>query len=76
MLKEERQRIILREVEVHNRVLLTDLAEKLEVSVDTVRRDVKELDAIQKLKSTPMLMLASAQVRDPSCSAMQLYFSL
>ena len=50
MLKEERQRIILNEVEVHNRVLLTDLAENLEVSVDTVRRDVKELDRAQKLR--------------------------
>ncbi|MHA7830429.1 MAG: DeoR/GlpR family DNA-binding transcription regulator [Flagellimonas sp.] len=45
MLKEERQHSILNEVELHNRVLLTDLAEKLEVSIDTVRRDVKELDA-------------------------------
>ena len=50
MLKEERQQIILKEVEVHNRVLLTDLAEQLEVSVDTVRRDVKELDRSQKLR--------------------------
>ena len=50
MLKEERQRRILNEVEVHNRVLLTDLAEQLEVSVDTVRRDVKELDRKQKLR--------------------------
>jgi DeoR/GlpR family transcriptional regulator of sugar metabolism len=50
MLKEERQRIILNEVEVHNRILLTDLAEQLEVSIDTVRRDVKELDAEQKLR--------------------------
>ena len=50
MLKEERQRIILNEVEVHNRVLLTDLADKLEVSVDTIRRDVKELDHSQKLR--------------------------
>ena len=50
MLKEERQRIILNEVEVHNRVLLMDLAEQLEVSVDTVRRDVKELDRRQKLR--------------------------
>jgi DeoR/GlpR family transcriptional regulator of sugar metabolism len=50
MLKEERQRLIVREVEVHNRVLLTDLSEKLEVSVDTVRRDVKELDSLRKLR--------------------------
>lgn len=50
MLKEERQRIILGEVELHNRILLTDIADILEVSVDTVRRDVKELDAEQKLR--------------------------
>jgi DeoR family fructose operon transcriptional repressor len=50
MLKEERQRIILNEVEVHNRILLTDLAEQFDVSVDTVRRDVKELDTAQKLR--------------------------
>ncbi|MEO0570923.1 MAG: DeoR/GlpR family DNA-binding transcription regulator [Bacteroidota bacterium] len=50
MLKEERQRTILSEVELHNRVLLTDIAEKLDVSIDTIRRDVKELDADNKLR--------------------------
>lgn len=50
MLKEERQRTILNEVELHNRVLLTDIAEKLDVSIDTIRRDVKELDADDKLR--------------------------
>ncbi|GMN09329.1 DeoR/GlpR family DNA-binding transcription regulator [Croceitalea sp. MTPC9] len=50
MLKEERQRIILNEVELHNRVQLTDIAEKLDVSIDTVRRDVKELDAEARLR--------------------------
>jgi DeoR family fructose operon transcriptional repressor len=50
MLKEERQRLILGEVELHNRILLTDIAEMLDVSVDTVRRDVKELDAEEKLR--------------------------
>lgn len=50
MLKEERQRSILNEVALHNRVLLTDIAEMLNVSIDTVRRDVKELDADGKLK--------------------------
>lgn len=50
MLKAERQRAILGEVEVHNKVLLADLAERLGVSMDTVRRDVKELDAAQKLR--------------------------
>ncbi len=50
MLKEERQQTILNEVDLHNRILLTDIAETLDVSIDTVRRDVKELDADQKLR--------------------------
>lgn len=50
MLKEERHLKILNEVALHNRVLLTDIAESLNVSIDTVRRDVKELDALNKLK--------------------------
>lgn len=50
MLKEERQQTILNEVELHNRILLTDVAETLDVSIDTVRRDVKELDAEHKLR--------------------------
>lgn len=50
MLKEERQRAILNEVELHNRVQLTDIAEKLNVSIDTARRDVKELDAENRLR--------------------------
>jgi len=50
MLKEERQQLILNEVDLHNRVLLVDIAEQLEVSIDTIRRDVKELDAALKLR--------------------------
>lgn len=50
MLKEERQQTILSEVELHNRILLTDIADSLDVSIDTVRRDVKELDADKKLR--------------------------
>lgn len=50
MLKEERQQTILSEVELHNRILFTDIAETLDVSIDTVRRDVKELDAENKLR--------------------------
>jgi len=50
MLKEERQQTILSEVELHNRVLLTDIAETLDVSIDTIRRDVKELDSDNKLR--------------------------
>lgn len=43
MLKEERLKIILREINLHNKVLSTDLCELLQVSEDTVRRDLKEL---------------------------------
>lgn len=50
MLKEERQQTILSEVELHNRILLTDIADTLDVSIDTVRRDVKELDGEHKLR--------------------------
>jgi DeoR/GlpR family transcriptional regulator of sugar metabolism len=49
MAKEDRQKIILREVRLHNRVLLNDLAVLLEVSPDTVRRDIIELDTKQKI---------------------------
>ncbi|HEA21433.1 hypothetical protein LCGC14_0962900 [marine sediment metagenome] len=50
MLKEERHQLILNEVALHNRVLLTDISEVLKVSVDTVRRDVIQLDVEKKLK--------------------------
>jgi DeoR family transcriptional regulator, fructose operon transcriptional repressor len=50
MLKEERHQYILNQVHIHSRVLLTDLTEQLNVSVDTVRRDLKELDEIGSLK--------------------------
>ncbi len=51
MLKEERQSLILREVNIHNKVLLSDLSIKLDVSEDTVRRDLQELsDAGQVIK--------------------------
>lgn len=49
MTKKERQNFIIREVRLHNRVLLNDLAALLEVSPDTVRRDVIELDKNEKL---------------------------
>ncbi len=50
MLKAERKEAILKQVELHNRVLLADLAETLDVSIDTARRDVKELDMDGKLR--------------------------
>lgn len=50
LLKEERHQKILASVALHNRVLLTDIASELNVSIDTIRRDVKELDKIKRLK--------------------------
>lgn len=43
MLKETRHDYILNEVRIRNRVLLSDIAIHLNVSEDTVRRDLKEL---------------------------------
>lgn len=50
MKKAQRYQVILDEVHLHNRVLLVDLSEILKVSMDTVRRDIKELDELKKLK--------------------------
>ncbi len=43
MLKEERQALILRELQLHNKVLHGDLSQLMGVSEDTVRRDLQEL---------------------------------
>lgn len=43
MLKEERQSYILKQINLHNRVLSADLSTKLSVSEDTIRRDLNEL---------------------------------
>ena len=43
MLKKERQEFILREINLHNKVLTSDLCEAINVSEDTIRRDLSEL---------------------------------
>lgn len=43
MLKKERHDYIMRQINLHNRVLTSDLVEKLAVSEDTIRRDLQEL---------------------------------
>lgn len=48
--KQKRKDIIVREVSLHNRILLRDLAETFQVSSDTVRRDIRELDEAGLLK--------------------------
>lgn len=50
MLKAERHQHILNEVSIRSRIQLSDIAESLGVSIDTIRRDVKELDDKKKLK--------------------------
>jgi len=43
MLKEERFKIIMKQINLHNKVLSVDLSMLLNVSEDTIRRDLKEL---------------------------------
>lgn len=43
MLKRERHDFIMRQINLHNRVLTSDLVELLHVSEDTIRRDLQEL---------------------------------
>lgn len=43
MLKRERQAYILHQVNLHNKVLSTDLSHHINVSDDTIRRDLQEL---------------------------------
>jgi len=43
MLKKERQALILHQVNLHNKVLSSLLSSELEVSEDTIRRDLQEL---------------------------------
>jgi len=43
MLKEERQAFIIHQINLHNKVLSSDLSTQLNVSEDTIRRDLNEL---------------------------------
>ncbi|MFC0185758.1 DeoR family transcriptional regulator [Pseudarcicella hirudinis] len=43
LLKKERKDLILKEINVHTRISLTDLTTTLNVSEDTIRRDLNEL---------------------------------
>ncbi len=49
MLKKERQAFILHKVNLHNRVLSSDLCVGINVSEDTIRRDLQELSDTGKL---------------------------
>ena len=49
MIKSERQAYILHQVNLRNKVLLTDLCEQVRVSNDTIRRDLQELANLGKV---------------------------
>ncbi|MEK7200057.1 MAG: DeoR/GlpR family DNA-binding transcription regulator [Bacteroidota bacterium] len=49
MLKKERQAYILRQVSLHNSVLSADLSSSINVSEDTIRRDLNELAETGKI---------------------------
>lgn len=49
MLKKERQAYIVHQVNLHNKVLSNTLSSQIDVSEDTIRRDLQELDEKGKL---------------------------
>ena len=49
MLKKERQAYIMQQINIHNKVLSSDLGTQLDVSEDTIRRDLQELAEEGKL---------------------------
>lgn len=49
MQKTDRQNYIIHQVNIHNKVLMNDLSEQLQVSNDTIRRDLQELSDNGKL---------------------------
>lgn len=49
MLKTERQAYILRQIDLHNRILSSDLSNEINVSEDTIRRDLNELAEMDKI---------------------------
>ncbi|MGE5518596.1 MAG: DeoR/GlpR family DNA-binding transcription regulator [Candidatus Dadabacteria bacterium] len=49
MLKRERQAFILHQVNLHNKVLSADLSQLINVSDDTIRRDLQELAEANKI---------------------------
>ncbi|MEO6682528.1 MAG: DeoR/GlpR family DNA-binding transcription regulator [Ginsengibacter sp.] len=49
MVKSERQAYIVHQVNLHNKVLLTDLSMQINVSNDTIRRDLQELADVGKV---------------------------
>ena len=68
-----RQKIILREVNMHNRVLVKDLAGTLNVSVDTIRRDITDLHAEKALIQVHGGAVSLAHDRDSNVPLDEVY---
>lgn len=51
-LKEERQQIILKEIEQNGKVIVSELAKKFNVSRMTIRRDLNEINLAEMIKRT------------------------
>jgi DeoR/GlpR family transcriptional regulator of sugar metabolism len=49
MLKRERQAFIIHQVNLHNKILSSDLSQEINVSEDTIRRDLNELSDLKKI---------------------------
>lgn len=49
MLKKERQAYIIHQVNLHNKILSSDLSQEIDVSEDTIRRDLNELSDLKKI---------------------------
>src|SRR5690606_29312119 len=49
MLQEERHNYILQQIITYNKVVASELSSQLNVSLDTIRRDIKELERKGKL---------------------------
>ena len=49
MLKKERQAFIIHKVNLHNKILSSDLSQEINVSEDTIRRDLHELADLKKI---------------------------
>jgi DeoR/GlpR family transcriptional regulator of sugar metabolism len=49
MLKDERQAYIIKQINIHNKVLSADLSRQLDVSEDTIRRDLNEMAEAGKI---------------------------
>ena len=74
MLKRERQSFILHQVNLHNKVLCTDLSHHINVSDDTIRRDLQELAVAGKLIKVHGGALSTSFHNHPRSST-EVYFS-